>query len=260
MLKYCSMSSHKNEGNLDNSDKVIYLVVPCYNEEKRWETLYWAEILDLPNTVICFVNDGSIDKTSLLISRQIMGTKHFLLDLDSNKGKAEAVRLGMLKSLKENPYAVGYLDADAAFPFRDVVNQINIFRQFAKDSDIPTSVWSSRVRLAGRSIERNPKRHYMSRILATFLSIFFKFDIYDTQSGLKIFPTTVSIRKVFENPFRTKWFLDLEILFRWRDFNEAEVKIWEEPLLGWRDVGGSKLTGKQYFNVIQDLFSLCWYR
>jgi dolichyl-phosphate beta-glucosyltransferase len=244
--------------NLDS--KVIYLVVPCYNEEKRWKKDYWSEILELPNLIVCFVNDGSSDNTSVLISNQIKGLNHIFLDFDKNRGKAEAVRLGLLKSLEDNPYAIGYLDADAAFPVRDVANQMKVFWKFAVNSEYPVSIWSSRVRLAGRSIERNAKRHYMSRVIATYLSLILKFTIYDTQSGLKIFPTTDCLREALEKPFQTRWFLDLEIYLRWRNLNDSEARVWEEPLEGWNDVEGSKLTGKQYLNVIRDLWKLRLYR
>jgi hypothetical protein len=31
------------------------------------------------------------------------------------------------------------------------------------------------------------------------------------------------------------------------------MNIWEEPLLGWGDVGVSKLSGRQYFTVLRDI-------
>ena len=100
----------------------------------------------------------------------------------------------------------------------------------------------------------------MSRVIATCLSLLLNFNIYDTQSGLKIFPTTDCLREALEKPFQTRWFLDLEIYLRWRNLSDSEARVREEPLEGWTDVEGSKLTGKQYLNVIRDLWKLRLYR
>ena len=247
-----------SEGN--TTTREIILIVPCYNEETRWPNSYWHQICSIPNLVICFVNDGSADQTSSKILPLLEGSDHVLLELKKNTGKAEAIRRGLNKMLeKENPAGIGFLDADGAFPVSDVKKQLAIFLEFAaKDAD-PPAVWSSRVQLAGRAIERDLLRHYLARILMTLLAIRLKFKVYDTQSGFKIFPYSQTLRECLIDPFETRWFIDLEIFLRWRQLFGADMNIWEEPLLGWQDIGESKLTGRQYFAVLLDIFRLDGY-
>ena len=112
------------------------------------------------------------------------------------------------------------------------------------------------MQLAGRAIERDILRHYFARILVTLLAIQLKFTIYDTQCGMKIFPFSKTFEDCMRTPFKTHWFVDLEIFLRWRIESGVEMNIWEEPLMGWRDVGGSKLSGRQYWTVLRDIVKL----
>ena len=46
---------------------MIFFVVPCFNEEKRFIEDYWNELLLIPNTKWLFVNDGSTDQTTKVL-------------------------------------------------------------------------------------------------------------------------------------------------------------------------------------------------
>ena len=48
---------------------------------------------------------------------------------ENNKGKAEAVRLGVIESYKMNPDYVGFLDADLATPIEEIDNLIKIIKK-----------------------------------------------------------------------------------------------------------------------------------
>jgi len=242
-----------------NSEFEIVLVVPCYNEEKRWKSHYWHNISKIDHLRLFFVNDGSKDQTSKQILNLISNSPHKLLELPTNEGKAEAVRLGMIEALRENPRGVGYLDADGAFPFDDIFAQISLFRKMSILQNQGLAIWSSRIQLSGRNIERNATRHYFSRVLMTLLVLRFKFKVYDTQCGLKIFPCSSNLAKCLETRFLTRWFIDLELILRWRAITGQEMPIWEEPLFGWKDVAQSKLSGMQIFTVIRDLINLSKY-
>ena len=218
----------------------VILVVPCFNEEFRWDTEYWIQICAIQDLKICFVNDGSSDGTSKRIAPLLVNSNHSLLELPRNVGKAEALRQGFNHILNEHPLGIGFLDADGAFPISDIEAQIDRFRKLSKATTNSTSVWSSRVKLAGRAIERDLKRHYLARILVTLLAIRLKFTIYDTQCGMKIFPYSKELENCMQEPFKTHWFVDLEIFMRWRKETGSDMNIWEEPLLGWNDVGGGQ--------------------
>ena len=71
------------------------IVVPCYNEEERFpyrDFLAFAE--RHPEVLICFVNDGSKDKTlALLKGLQTESPYNIsIYSLAKNSGKSEAVR------------------------------------------------------------------------------------------------------------------------------------------------------------------------
>lgn len=248
-------TKHRNPKGVVQEQKVI-LVVPFYNEEKRWQSNYWSTICKIKNLIIYFVNDGSSDKTSSQVLTLISDSPHKLLELPVNVGKAEAIRFGLIEALKEKPKGVGYLDADGAFPFDDVFDQIFLFHKLSNLHSQTPAIWSSRVHLSGRNIDRNSTRHYFSRLLITLLSIRFKFKIYDTQCGLKIFPYSMNLKKCLDSRFLTRWFIDIELLLRWRAITNQEMQIWEEPLFEWRDVAQSKLSGIEYFKVIRDIIKL----
>lgn len=250
------IQSTSNKAGSDLSHNLIILIVPCFNEESRWNSEYWNRIAQIPALKLCFVNDGSSDKTSMQISPLLIDSIHILLELPKNVGKAEAIRQGFNHTMYEHVLGIGFLDADGAFPISDIEAQIRQFRKLSNSTLNPPSVWSSRVKLAGRSIERDLKRHYLARILVTLLAIRLKFTIYDTQCGMKIFPYSKSLECCMQEPFRTHWFVDLEIYMRWRRETGSDMNIWGEPLLGWNDVGGSKLSGRQYLTVLKDIQQL----
>jgi len=230
------------------------LIVPCFNEEDRWDENYWREVCSIDNLKVVFINDGSTDRTIDKISSATLGSIHLSINLPANVGKSEAIRTGFNAVFNSQFDGIGFLDADGAFPVDDIRNQLSVFEDVNEDLAEKYSVWSSRVKMAGRMIDRKPFRHYLARTISTFLSNKLKYQIYDTQSGLKLFPYSLHLAKCMDKPFGTKWFVDLEIFLRWRDICGSDMKIWEEPLQRWKDVGGSKLSGMQYFRVLKDLF------
>jgi len=240
--------------------QLIILVVPCYNEEKRWLEEYWIQVGSIPGVQLYFINDGSSDFTSEVISRFIKNTAHTLIELPLNKGKAEAIRIGFVEALRENPLGLGFLDADGAFPIEDVYQQVDVFREKITSPNSLVAVWSSRVQLSGRVIQRKPLRHYLARVIVTLLAFQFKFSIYDTQSGLKIFVPSEALQKCTDESFQTRWFIDLELFLRWRRETGRNMEIWEEPLMGWNDIGNSKLSGFQYWQILRDLWVLNQYK
>lgn len=60
------------------------------------------------------------------------------------------------------------------------------------------ALWSSRVALSGRFIQKLASRHYMGRVVATLLSVDGNSISYDTQSGVKLFAATPSIWDYWE--------------------------------------------------------------
>ncbi len=234
------------------------IVVPCFNEAERWSMDYWREMLSLPGVRWLFVNDGSTDGTlPLLMETARLGSAE-VLDLNPNGGKAEAVRRGLLQAVKgsELNEAVGFMDADGAFNPADVADLLTSYRAHTTSPEEFDAVWSSRVALAGRDIRRSTSRHYIGRVVATFVSMGQTDMPYDTQSGLKLFRSSTTLRGCLEVPFQTRWLFELELIARWKSLAPSPMRIWEEPLNYWHDIPGSKITSRESRRILRELIVL----
>lgn len=234
----------------------VAMVVPCFNEYKRFNLDYWGKLLELlPQIEWHFVDDGSTDKTAGLLETLQKYSNTKVIKNDRNKGKAEAIRQGMNAVLHNNSKTdfIGYVDSDGAFSGTDIEKLINIAIKENMNSEI-RDVWiSSRVGLAGRAISRKSSRHYLGRLVATFITFGWRGAPYDTQSGFKIFVNSPQFQDSLRMKFRTRWFFDIEMLNRIAIRKSASLNIWEEPLLSWVDVSGSHIKARQYFQIIKDL-------
>ena len=96
----------------------VAIVVPCYNEAGRLDVERFVRCLtDMPVDFV-FVDDGSTDGTRSVLEgvQARYPGRIVVVSYDQNRGKAEAVRRGMLAAFGRNvPYA-GYWDADLATP------------------------------------------------------------------------------------------------------------------------------------------------
>lgn len=231
------------------------VVVPCYNEADRLEAdAFEAFARETPDCRLLFVNDGSTDSTqSQLESLQSSQPDQFaVLTLDQNRGKAEAVRLGLLEAMRASPTYVGFWDADLATP----LDAIPVFQNILDQRPHLHLAVGSRVKLLGRKIDRTPFRHYAGRFFATCASLVLKIPIYDTQCGAKIFRVTPIAKKVFAEPFTTTWIFDVECMARYGEMVSdlsLEQIIYEIPLPQWKDVAGSKLKSGDFLKAAFEL-------
>jgi hypothetical protein len=160
---------------------------------------------------------------------------------------------------------LGFLDADGAFSFFDI-NELIL--KFNHRSDNPSlvghrlppgdfnAVWSSRIQLSGRKINRSPGRFLLGRILATVVRTTFSGLPWDTQSGFKLFNNSQLFRAAFQQEFKCRWLFDIELLLRIRANFKTDYSIWEEPVSEWKDISGSKVGFRGYRIIIKDFFIL----
>jgi dolichyl-phosphate beta-glucosyltransferase len=240
----------------------IALVVPCYNEAARLPVARFREFAAAhPQVQFLFVNDGSTDDTSAVLQRLAESDPvHFeWLDLPINRGKAEAVRQGMLQVLSRDVKYTGYWDADLATPLSEIP------RLVAALDDNPSYeiCFGSRVRLLGRAIQRKAYRHYLGRLFATVASHVLRLPVYDTQCGAKLFRVTSSARALFAEPFCVNWTFDVELIARVQT-SRADVThpaagstvIYELPLNEWCDVAGSKVHARDFFRGLIEMLRI----
>jgi len=232
----------------------IILVVPCYNEERRFNNDYFNSILKSREIFLMFVNDGSNDNTQeiLMKFREQNSNRVSILNLNNNQGKANAVRAGVLSAIKTDANYFGYLDADGAFPGYVVQESIEKVLSFDQKYD---SFWFSRVMLAGSSIERKWYRHYIGRTIMTLLTFNLKNCPYDSQAGFKIFRNIEETRQIFFEPFRTSWLFDIEIFLRMQNDEKAD-RVKEIPVDSWKDIDGGKLRANQVFKVLAEMCNI----
>ncbi len=231
----------------------LSIIIPCYNEEKR---LNLQEIISFlqsnPDVSIIFVNDGSkdntIQKSESIISQ--FPDRVFLINKNKREGKGEAVRTGLLESMK-NPKIEfhGFIDADLSVSLKEFFRLYEILANSDKKF-----ITGSRIRKLGSIIQRNEWRHFYSRIIATFVGFTTRLDVYDTQCSAKIFHSQI-IHDTFNEKFKTKWLFDVELLCRLDIEHGSLEKIGiEEPLLKWAEVKGSKINGFNFFQIIREIF------
>jgi len=236
----------------------ICIVIPCFNEEHR---LRGEEILEFvhahEHVTVCFVNDGSSDGTRAAIDgiRKRAAKAVLALNLTTNRGKAEAVRQGILYAASLNRFTlIGYWDADMSTPLSEMTGMLRVF-----DADpFCTLTMGARIRRLGSSIQRSPVRHVGGRVFATIASMLLNLPVYDSQCGAKILRVDV-VEVRFREPFLTKWVFDVEILARLRNWIGRDAllaAVTEVPLKEWTEVGGSKLRFRSLTKVPLELLRI----
>ena len=220
----------------------VVIIIPCYNEADRLDTNKFIDYLS-KNTHLhfIFIDDGSTDNTNLIIKQIILKFNSLasLLINETNKGKAESVRLGVIESYKMNPDFIGFLDADLAAPIGEIDNLLKII----KKDKIKEVVFASRIQLIGSEIKRNYFRHFFGRVFATVVSNILNLPVYDTQCGAKIFSRKIC-DDIFYEQFISPWLFDVELFARLLNVYGMERTIqmsYEHPVSKWVDIDGSKV-------------------
>ena len=236
-----------------------YLVIPFFNESKRFDPQYFQALFQMEDSYWVLVDDGSEDDTFLKLKEFSSVPNVTILKNEMNLGKAETVRIGMQHIMISNGTNVkdenllGFLDADGAFNLAAVETFLRNASELLASRPEYFAVWSSRVKLSGRNIQRNPKRHYLGRVINTFIGTFIPYIPYDSQSGLKVFRCDNSLNKITCKRFETKWLFDIELLIRMYNKNLA---VYEQPVDFWRDVRGGSLGIKQAAQIISEVIRI----
>lgn len=234
----------------------LVVVVPCYNEQHRLPLLELREALaSHQDWLWLLVDDGSRDDTlSLLKSIATESERVKVLALAKNSGKAEAVRQGLIWSQRhvDSPW-VGYLDADFATSPRELSRMLAIHQEGEA-----VLIMACRLQRLGAQIDRLMVRHYLGRVAATLISIVLTLPTYDTQCGAKLLRSTM-ISVAASREFTSRWLFDVEILARLRNQlgrKQLMVSVVEEPLLEWKEKGGSKLKAVDLVRIPFELWQL----
>lgn len=238
----------------------VTIVIPCFDEASRLDEVALLAFVDEDDGHgLVLVDDGSRDRTrerlEALAARRPGRIE--VLAQDLNRGKAEAVRLGVLRAFAGGAARIGYFDADLSTPLAEVAAMAR-----ALDGEGVDLVFASRLKLLGRQIERRLLRHYLGRVYATLASMVLELAVYDSQCGAKLFRASAANRALFERPFLTRWLFDVEILARLIEQSRAdparhpERSVVELPVAVWREVAGSKVGVTDGILALRDLWRI----
>lgn len=227
------------------------VVVPCFDEEDRFDGDALAELGRRADARIVLVDDGSTDATpALLAAARAADPQRFdVVTLPANRGKGEAVRVGLRAALADGHDVVGYYDADLATPPAEMARLVAVLRR----DPTRVVVLGSRVALLGHDIERSAVRHYLGRLYATAGSAVLRLPVYDTQCGAKVLRAGPALTAALATPFTSRWSFDVELIGRLRRGGVPAEGFVEVPLQSWRDVGGSKLRARAALGAGLDL-------
>jgi dolichyl-phosphate beta-glucosyltransferase len=243
----------------------LTLVIPCYNEAQRLDLGAFRDALILvPRLHLLFVDDGSTDATRQVLEtlRSENATRITVLALERNRGKAEAVRQGMLAACERadtrNAVTCGFWDADLSAPLTEVQLLLDVLDA----SPGVEWVWGIRLRSLGRSVKRGELRHYLGRAFATVTSMSLGLAVYDTQCGAKLFRVSPLLRDVLARPFLSRWVFDVEMLSRadalrmTEDEHGVASLVVEQPLRVWHHRAGSKVKPRDFVRAMAELWRI----
>ena len=239
--------------------RCVGVVIPCYNEEERLLSKEFTDYID-KNTGyhLCFVNDGSKDKTLEVLHKLRKGREDFITvyDCEKNGGKAEAVRQGMLYMAKQEDLDyIGFLDADLSTDLADFDDLVSTI-----EKSNYKIVSGSRISRMGANITKESARKIISLTINYIIRKILSMDFKDTQCGAKIFHKDV-IDISFKEKFVTQWIFDVEIFRRITlhfGLKKAKEILCEQPLKRWIHADGSKLSMKDSIKIVGQLAQIAW--
>ncbi|KAA5822324.1 response regulator [Algibacter amylolyticus] len=248
-----------SNSNVMIQERCVGVVIPCYNEEERLlSNEFITYIVKNSGYHLCFVNDGSTDRTLEVLKELQKGREDFITvyNCKKNGGKAEAVRLGMLHmAKKEDLDYIGFLDADLSTDLADFDDLVKTI----ETSDFKI-VSGSRISRMGANITKESARKIISLTINYIIRKILKMDFKDTQCGAKIFHKDV-INIAFGEKFVTQWIFDVEIFKRMSIYfglKNAKSMLCEQPLKRWIHADGSKLSMKDSVKIVGQLAQIAW--
>jgi dolichyl-phosphate beta-glucosyltransferase len=163
-----------------------------------------------------------------------------------NQGKGASIRAGWHRAGEGEDW-LGFIDADGAVPAREFWRVAALLPSATDDA-----ICGSRVKMAGRSVERSLFRHIQGRAFATLVEGVFHFGFYDTQCGFKFFRAE-RLRPVLARLREDRWLLDIEVLDRLRS---AGARFAEVPVDCHQQRPSSLVVGVDPLRIAARLFAL----
>lgn len=211
----------------------LVTAIPAYNEGDRlYRFLHeWAaaaKTATCPRVTAVVVDDGSRDQEATRHEQAVAAANAELgpqqphqvryMRAERNQGKGASIRWAW-KMCGAGADWLGFIDGDGALPAREFWRLAAMLENSRVDA-----VCGSRMKMAGRKIERSMFRHIQGRAFATAVDELFHLGHYDTQCGLKFFraATLLPILPLLQED---RWLLDVELLASLRHAGAQALEV-----------------------------------
>ena len=193
----------------------LIIQIPCFNEEKTLLTT----LNDLPKNIsgideieILVINDGSKDNSAQIAKR--WGAT--VIDINPNRGLANAFRVGLQESLNRNADIIVNTDADNQYCADDI--KLLVAPILQKEADIVIGA-----RNISQIKEFSPLKKFLQRFGSFVLRFLSSTPVEDAPSGFRAFSKNAALKlNVFDNYTYT-----METLLQ---ANAKELKLLSVPI------------------------------
>ena len=175
----------------------------------------------------------------------------FLIKLEKNLGKGNALREGILRNLNKPYQYYGFIDADMDIPFSQVNNLFNAL----SSSD-------SLLAISKRNLVKNVSfknlRSFSSIVMLLIANkiIALKPVLNDTQCGCKLFKRDI-VELCFNEKFISDWLFDIEIFLRLKNkLDNPRMCINEVPLENIVNSGSSRFHFRKNLKIGKQLYDI----
>lgn len=237
--------------------KTISFVIPIYNEEKRIAKTFLAlKKFVAPQGIklseVIFVDDGSKDKTKLLVRNtkvaleKKLKAKVKLISYPKNQGKGYAVKQGMLASNAD--YSL-FFDADMSTP----LSEFEKFMPFIKRGT--DAIIGTRKNGQSTVLIHQPKiRELLGKGFTLITQKILGLSVTDFTCGFKAFSKNSKIQ-IFKRCTIKRWGYDAEIIFLAQKYN---FSIAEKAVIWSNDKNTKVNLFKAVPQTFIELFLIYW--
>lgn len=219
----------------------LSVVIPCYNEEKRFEKSidYFLKYLKNQKYAweLILVNDGSNDATLHLMRLFAdKNNKVKVITYKKNHGKGYAIKKGVQETKGK---IILFSDLDQAVPIKTIENFFDYFKK-----GYSVVIGSRRVRGANIVNHQPLPRELLGLGFSLLVRFLIDWKIKDATCGFKAFKNNVA-KEIFTKVTIYGWAFDAELLYLCKIYG---IRLAQVPV-AWTDVKGSKV------NIVKDVIS-----
>jgi dolichyl-phosphate beta-glucosyltransferase len=229
--------------------KSISIIYPIYNEQKRLsKTIRDIKKFDKSNNLIkkeyILVNDGSTDKTLLLLKKKFNKNKRIkIINYKINRGKGYALKLGVRHA--QNQWILT-TDSDCSVSNFQLTDWIK-----KKYINNKTFIYFGSRNLPNSLVKKKLIREIIGNIFIFISRMLFQINLSDTQCGFKLYKSFYA-KKIFKKILTDGYMHDIEICIL---ANKLCLKIIELPVQ-WMHMPESKINFprdfiKIFFNMLK---------